>query len=228
MQSACFCSSGSTLKPCLSILTPPDEPSVLMLSFDIQDRNGYSLPKNQTPMVLPLRSAGFLMPVVRPAGELEPGALERLGDVDERHALLARRQRRGHPVDDDVGAAAGDHLRRRDVGPAGIDGDVEAGVLVVALGGGDVIAGELRLGDPFELERDLVGGGRWIAETEPSSSPAAIANVFFMLISKLRTAESGPVGRVPEGRRTLGERDNAVERHAGDGRERDLGPHHVE
>src|SRR5215470_2245509 len=63
MHSACFCSSGSTLKPCLIIFTPPGEPSVLKPSFDIQDKNGYSLPKNQTPMVLPLRSAGFLMPV---------------------------------------------------------------------------------------------------------------------------------------------------------------------
>src|ERR1700722_13750865 len=63
MHSACFCRSGSTLKPCLSIFTPPGEPSVLKLSFDIHDRNGYSLPENQTPMVLPLRSVGFLMPV---------------------------------------------------------------------------------------------------------------------------------------------------------------------
>src|ERR1700724_2952162 len=63
MQSACFWISGSTLKPCLSIFTPAGEPSVLSLSFDIQERNGYSLPKNHTPTVLPLRSAGFLMPV---------------------------------------------------------------------------------------------------------------------------------------------------------------------
>src|SRR5271169_5731743 len=63
MQSACFCSSGSTLKPCLSTLTPPGEPSVLNPSFDIQERNGYSLPENQTPRVLPLRSGGVLMPV---------------------------------------------------------------------------------------------------------------------------------------------------------------------
>src|SRR5258707_2158185 len=60
---ACFCSSGSTLKPCWRTLTPPAEPSVLRLSFDIQDRNGYSLPPYQTPTVLPFRSAGFLMPV---------------------------------------------------------------------------------------------------------------------------------------------------------------------
>src|SRR5580692_8268670 len=63
MQSACFCSSGSTLKPCLSTLTPPGEPSVFRLSFDIQDRNGYSFPANQTPSVLFLKSAGDLMPV---------------------------------------------------------------------------------------------------------------------------------------------------------------------
>src|SRR5436305_12504302 len=63
MHSACFWISGSTLKPCLSIFTPPGEPSVLYLSFAIQDRNGYSLPKNHTPIVLPLRSPGDLMPV---------------------------------------------------------------------------------------------------------------------------------------------------------------------
>src|SRR6478672_1484969 len=62
-QSACFCRIGSTLKPCLITLTPPAEPSVLKPSFDIQDRNGYSLPPYQTPSVLPLRSTGFLMPV---------------------------------------------------------------------------------------------------------------------------------------------------------------------
>ena len=46
------------------------------------------------------------------AGQHHARALERLGDVDQRHALLARGERRRHPVDDHVGAAAGDHLRR--------------------------------------------------------------------------------------------------------------------
>src|ERR1700732_5351481 len=62
-QSGCFCRIGSPLNPSLIPLTPPAEPSVLKLSFDIQDRNGYSLPPYQTPMVLPLKSVGFLMPV---------------------------------------------------------------------------------------------------------------------------------------------------------------------
>src|ERR1700694_1182502 len=63
MQSACFCSRGSTLKPCLSTLTPPSPPVVLRPSLSIQLRNGYSLPKNQTPSVLPLKSADDLMPL---------------------------------------------------------------------------------------------------------------------------------------------------------------------
>src|SRR3981189_3746942 len=45
------------------ILMPPAELSVLIASFDIHDRNGYSLPPYQIPTVLPLRSVGFLMPV---------------------------------------------------------------------------------------------------------------------------------------------------------------------
>ena len=86
--------------------------------------------------------------------------LERLGDVDHRRALLARRQRRRHPVDDDVGAAARQHLLGRDVRAAGLDRHVEPFVLVEALVLGDVIAGELRLRDPFELQRHLVVGLR--------------------------------------------------------------------
>src|ERR1700682_59039 len=45
------------------ILMPPAKQSVLYPTFDIQDRNGYSLPPYQIPMVLPLKSVGFLMPV---------------------------------------------------------------------------------------------------------------------------------------------------------------------
>src|ERR1700726_2047969 len=75
-QSACFCSSGSTLKPCLMILMPPAELSVLMPSFDIQDRKGYSLPPYQMPMVLPLKSVGFLMPVSARHVSLRPDFLK--------------------------------------------------------------------------------------------------------------------------------------------------------
>ena len=84
--------------------------------------------------------------------------LKRLGDVDHGRAFLARRQRRRHPVDDDVGAAARQHLLGRDVRTARLDRHVEALLLVEALVLGDVIAGELRLRDPLELQRHLVVG----------------------------------------------------------------------
>ena len=77
---------------------------------------------------------------------------------DQRHALLTAGQGRGHPVDDDVRAPAGDHLRRGDVGAAGVDRDVEPRLLVQALVLGDIVAGELRLGDPFQLQGHRVGG----------------------------------------------------------------------
>ena len=63
MQAACFCSSGSTLKPCFSTVTPSGPPAVLRPSLLIQARNGYSLPENQTPSVRPLNIAGEVMPL---------------------------------------------------------------------------------------------------------------------------------------------------------------------
>ena len=63
MQSACLCNSGSTLKPWRKTVTPSGPPSVEIPSWLIQLRKGYSFPKNQTPMVLPLKSAGLVMPV---------------------------------------------------------------------------------------------------------------------------------------------------------------------
>src|SRR5574340_796677 len=63
MHAACFCSSGSTLNPCLRTFTPSGPPVVFSPSLSIQLRNGYSLPENQTPSVLPLKSAGDLMPL---------------------------------------------------------------------------------------------------------------------------------------------------------------------
>src|SRR6202030_2130285 len=75
-QSGCFCNSGSTLKACLMTWTPAGEESVLKPSFDIQDRNGYSLPPYQTPMVLPLKSVGFLMPVSARQVSMSPDFLK--------------------------------------------------------------------------------------------------------------------------------------------------------
>src|ERR1700690_551972 len=63
MHAACFCNNGSTLNPCFSTLTPAGDPSVFRPSLLIHARNGYSVPENQTPSVLPLKSAGDLIPL---------------------------------------------------------------------------------------------------------------------------------------------------------------------
>ena len=103
---------------------------------------------------------GVLMPVYFGQTSSMPGLGERLGDVDQHGALLARGQRAAHPVDDDIGAAAGNHRLRSDVRAARLDGDVETFVLVEALVLGDVVAAELGLGDPLQLQRHRIGGDR--------------------------------------------------------------------
>src|SRR5260370_12365399 len=45
------------------ILMPPGARSVFWQNFATRERTGYLLPPYQIPMVLPLKSAGFLMPV---------------------------------------------------------------------------------------------------------------------------------------------------------------------
>src|SRR5690606_13841258 len=62
------------------------------------------------------------------------------------------------PVDDDVGAATGDHLRRGDVRSSRPDLDVQILLRVESLVLSHVVTGELRLGHPFELERQGVRG----------------------------------------------------------------------
>ena len=157
MQSACFCSSGSTLKPCFSTLHAAGRAVGLEaeLAHPVEERIFVAVEPDAERAVLEVGRG--LDAGVGAAGQLEARMLERLGDIDHRHALLARGERRRHPVDHHVGAAAGEHLLGRDVRAARLDRHVEPVVLVVALVLGDVIAGELRLGDPFELQRHLVG-----------------------------------------------------------------------
>ena len=63
MQDAWFCNSGSTLKPWRSTSTAASAPLVESPSWLIHDRNGYSLPANQTPSVWPAKSVGAAIPL---------------------------------------------------------------------------------------------------------------------------------------------------------------------
>jgi hypothetical protein len=76
--------------------------------------------------------------------------------ADFRHTAFPRGEARGHPGGDDVGPARGDHLLGRDVRAARLDRDVKVLFLVEPLGLRHVIARELGLRDPFQLQRDLV------------------------------------------------------------------------
>ena len=78
------------------------------------------------------------------------------------------------------------HLRRRDVGAARLDGDVQPLVLVVALRLGDVIAGELRLGHPFQLQRHILGPGGAREQERRGRSPRNPLDHFFILPVDLR------------------------------------------
>ena len=148
-------------------------------------------------------------------------------------------QRRRHPLDDHVGPAARDHLRRGDVGAARQDRDVEVGVLVVALLKGDVVARELRLGDPLQLQRQLVGRlGRGRTQDQcrrnkgacrcphdafpPAPRPAVMAH------ARGRVIVSGAVGRMPEGDRALEQRQETIEQRAADRRNHDRAPHQID
>ena len=130
----------------------------MRLSFDIQDRNGYSLPPYQTPMVLPLKSAGFLMPVSARQVSSSPERLKVCEMLTSGTPFSREASADGIQSTVDVGAAAGDHLRRGDIRAARLDRDVKAGVLVEAFVLGDEVAGELGLRDPFELNGDGIGG----------------------------------------------------------------------
>src|SRR3954447_13301921 len=94
------------------------------------------------------------------AGVLEadlrhPRTREDLRDVDEVRTGVAGCEEARQPVDPELGLAAGHDLLGRDARPADLDVDVESELLVEALRLGRVVAGELGLRDPFQLERDL-------------------------------------------------------------------------
>jgi hypothetical protein len=93
---------------------------------------------------------------VAPASQLEPRALKDLRDVDDRRALVAGGERRGHPVGRDIGLAGGEHLRRVDIRPARQDRYLQTGLAIKPLVARHVIAGELRLRQPFRLQYQLV------------------------------------------------------------------------
>ena len=115
-----------------------------------------SLPPSHTPTFLPSQVGDLVETGVLPGHLGHAAAREDLRDVDDVAALVARCQQVVEPVDPELGLAAEHDLLGDDVRAAHLDRHVEALVLVVPLFLGGVVAGELRLGHPLELQRDLV------------------------------------------------------------------------
>ena len=122
-------------------------------------------------------------------------------------------ERLRHPRDGEVGVAVGEHLLRHDVDRALEDLDVEALLLVEALLDGRVVAGELRLRHPLQLQLDGLrrvalgcgGGGRCrsraaaVAAVPPVSVVSTVAAV-----SPVVSVASAVGGRCRAGRRLRG------------------------
>ena len=134
----------------------------------IQAKNGYSLPKNQTPSVLPLKSASVVMPVsfgqiiIRP-DFLNGWAMLTSGTPFSRAAAAP-------PIQSTMTSAPPPAITCSGAmfGPPGRIVDVEVLLGVEALGLGDEVAGELRLRHPLELQphRVLRAGRRSAGERQ--------------------------------------------------------------
>ena len=119
--------------------------------------------------LLPAQVRDLTEPGVLPRDLRHSRPREDLGDVDDVVPLVARRQQVVQPVDAELRLSAEHDLLRDDVGPADADGHVEPFVLVVPLLLRGVVAGELGLRHPLELERDVVDLAA--AAATPSSPP---------------------------------------------------------
>ena len=82
------------------------------------------------------------------------GALVDLGDVGDVGTGFAAGERLGHPREREVDVAVRELRLRHDLDAALDDADVEAHVVVEALVLGGVVAGELGLGEPLQLQAD--------------------------------------------------------------------------
>ena len=197
------------MKPCFSTVTPSAPPAVGRPSWLIHDRKGYSLPKNHTPSVLPLKSSGLVMPVSLRQVSIMPERLERLGDVDHRRTLFARGQCRWHPVDHHVSAAAGQNLLRVDVRAARHDGDFEAGILVDSPWPGPRSNRRTAPASPTSAEASRPRQKRRLELTRSAPAAAAASKYFFIVLSPpcfVPNSRLPPVRRMPKSHPALDKR----------------------
>jgi len=94
--------------------------------------------------------------------------------LNERLALLPLSQCRGHPIDRNIRPPCGQFFGRVELWPARLDHHREPGVAIKPFRGGDVVAGELRLRQPFQLQEP--SGSAACAEPPPAIHTATTRN----------------------------------------------------
>ncbi len=136
------------------------------------------MPKNQTPSVLSLKSAGVATPESLRQVSIMPERLKGWAMLTSGTPFLARGESGRHPLDDDIGTATRDDLRRRDIRTARLDRHIKAFRLEEPFVLRDIVARKLGLGDPFQLDghRSCALAGR----SAPSIRAAPTMILFFI------------------------------------------------
>ena len=153
----------------------------------------HSLPKPHEPMRLPSKSATDVDAVALERHLQGAGLLEDLRDVGELGAGgLEGAEHLRNPRDGEVDVARDEGVLRNDVATRGDDLDVvEALLLEVALVERDVVAGELRLRQPLQLQLDR-GDRLEVAVAESVSAAGAEHAASAMAVAAAAEATARP------------------------------------
>ena len=123
-------------------------------AWPIAAKTSYSLPNPQLPIFLPAKSSGRGDVLLDEADLQGAGALVDLRDVHDVGTRLTAGERLGHPCQGEVDVAVRELGLRHDLDAAFHDRDIETHVLVEPLVLRGEVPGELRLGEPLELQAD--------------------------------------------------------------------------
>ena len=126
-----------------------------MPAFVSAAKSSYWLPPSQFATFLPFIFAIVVMPELFHVSCVIPERAKTCAMLTSVRALVTRREQARQPVDAELRLTRRDDGLRDDVRAAVLQRHVEALGLVEALERGRVVAGELRLRHPLELERDL-------------------------------------------------------------------------
>ena len=141
--------------------------------FTSAANSSYWLPPSQLATFLPFIPAIVVIPELFHVSWVIPERANTCATLTRSVPLSRGREQARQPVDAELRLAAGDDLLGDDVRPAVLQRDVKPGLGVEALLHGRVVAGELRLRHPLELQGDVVQLRLPAARPRPRPTPSA-------------------------------------------------------